>query len=229
MVQNYDEFCEELLEVGFSMAGGNAKGIYAVVPFDWKANDLYDTSVKWHTGEAETDPWEWRMRVLEERDDMAYAKVFFQASGFITKEWYPYFYAVRRQGESIEEAYEEGTISQTAKKIYDIISQGEIALHDVKRVGGFRKEDNSKFDRAVVELQMRMYITMCGRMEKRNKYGEVYGWSGTVFTTVEDFWEKRGLDLPDLDSKSSYEKICEQIKKVNPEAMQKKIDKFIWG
>ena len=229
MVQNYDEFCEELLAVGFSMAGGNAKGIYAVVPFDWKANGLYDTSVKWHTGDAATDPWEWRMRVLEERDDIAYAKVFFQASGFIMKEWYPYFYAVRRQGESLEEAYEEGTISQTAKKIYDIISKGEIALQDVKRIGGFCKEDNSKFDRAVVELQMRMYITMCGRMEKRNKYGEVYGWSGTVFTTVEDFWKKRGLDLLDLDPKSSYEKICEQIKKVNPEAMQKKIDKFIWG
>ena len=96
-------------------------------------------------------------------------------------------------------------------------------------MGGFTKEDNSKFDRAVVELQMRMFITMCGRVQKVNKYGEVYGWSGTVFTTVEDFWEKRGLDLPDLDPKESYEKICEQIKKINPEAQQKKIDKFIRG
>ena len=229
MVQNYSDFCEELLAAGFSMAGGNAKGIYAVVPFDWKANDVFDTPVRWHTGEPETDPWEWRMRVLEERDDIAYAKVFFQASGFISKEWYPYFYAVRRNGETIEEAYEEGTVSQIAKRIYDIIAKGEIALHDVKCVGGFTKEDNSKFDRAVVELQMRMFITMCGRVQKVNKYGEVYGWSSTVFTTVEDFWEKRGLDLPDLDPKESYEKICEQIKKINPEAQQKKIDKFIRG
>ena len=76
MVQNYSDFCEELLAAGFSMAGGNAKGIYAVVPFDWKANDVFDTPVRWHTGEPETDPWEWRMRVLEERDDIAYAKVF---------------------------------------------------------------------------------------------------------------------------------------------------------
>jgi len=229
MVQNYSDFCEELLAAGFSMAGGNSKGIYAVVPFDWKANDVFDTPVRWHTGEPETDPWEWRMRVLEERDDIAYAKVFFQASGFISKEWYPYFYAVRRNGETIEEAYEEGTVSHIAKRIYDIIAKGEIALHDVKRVGGFTKEDNAKFDRAVVELQMRMFITMCGRVQKVNKYGEVYGWSSTVFTTVEDFWEKRGLDLPDLNPKESYEKICEQIKKINPEAQQKKIDKFIRG
>ena len=73
------KLCEELLAAGFSMAGGNSKGIYAVVPFDWKANDVFDTPVRWHTGEPETDPWEWRMRVLEERDDIAYAKVFFQA------------------------------------------------------------------------------------------------------------------------------------------------------
>ena len=56
MIQNYSDFCNELLAAGFSMAGGNSKGIYAVVPFDWKANDVFDTPVRWHTGEPETDP-----------------------------------------------------------------------------------------------------------------------------------------------------------------------------
>lgn len=36
MVNSFCEFCEELLKCGFSMGGGNAKGIYAVIPFDWK-------------------------------------------------------------------------------------------------------------------------------------------------------------------------------------------------
>ena len=47
------------------------------------------------------------MRVLEERTDIAYSKVFFKTSGFITREWYPYFYAVRRNGESFEEVYRD--------------------------------------------------------------------------------------------------------------------------
>lgn len=229
MIHNFEDFCRELSECGFSMGGGNAKGIYAVIPYDWKEQEYVDSPVKWHTGDPETDPWEWRMRVLEERDDMAYGKVFFKTSGFITKDWYPYFYAVRRRGETFEEAYENGTISQMAKRIYEIISGGEIAFHEIKRLGGFCKENNSQFERAIVELQMRMFITMCGRAQKINRYGEAYGWSSTVFATVEDFWEKRGISLPDLDPATSYEKIRAQIMKLNPEAEQKKIDKFIRG
>ena len=229
MIHNFADFCKELSECGFSMGGGNDKGIYAVIPYGWEEQEDIDSPVKWHTGDPETDPWEWRMRVLEERDDIAYAKVFFKTSGFITKEWYPYFYAVRRNRETFEEAYENGTMSQMAKRIYEIISDGEVAFHEIKQLGGFSREDNARFERAIVELQMRMYITMCGRAPKRNKYGEAYGWSSTVFTTVEDFWEKRGLDLPDLDPKESYEKICEQIEKINPDSQQKKIDKFIRG
>lgn len=160
MIRNFADFCKELSECGFSMGGGNAKGIYAVVSYDWKEQEFSDSPVKWHTGDPETDPWEWRMRVLEERNDIAYAKVFFKTSGFITKEWYPYFYAVRRNGDTFEEAY---------------------------------------------------------------------GWSSTVFTTVEDFWEKRGISLPDLDSAESYEKIRTQILRLNPDAEQKKIAKFIKG
>lgn len=229
MIQNFGDFCNELLKCGFSMGGGNAKGIYAVIPYDWKEQESIDTPIKWHSGNPETDPWEWRMRVLEERDDIAYSKIFFRTSGYITKEWYPYFYAVRRKGESFEEAYESGTISQMAKRIYDIISGGEVAFHEIKQLGGFRREDNSKFERAIVELQMRMFITMCGRTQKINKYGEAYGWNSTVFITTEDFWEKRGGILPDLSFTESYDRIKMQILKLNPDAEQKKIDKFIRG
>ena len=129
MINNFSDFCNALLECGFSMGGGSAKGIYAIIPYDWKEQEFMDTPIKWHTGDAESDPWEWRMRVLEERDDIAYSKVFFRTSGFITKEWYPYFYAVRRKGETFEEAYESGTISQTAKRIYNIVAGNEVALH----------------------------------------------------------------------------------------------------
>ena len=37
------------------------------------------------------------------------------------------------------------------------------------------------------------------------------------------------MDADTTRTKESYEKICEQIKKINPEAQQKKIDKFIRG
>lgn len=229
MIRNFDDFCRELNISGFSMGGGNAKGIYAVIDFDWTSQGNLDTPVRWHCGDPEIDPWEWRMRVLEERDDIAYSKVFFKTSGFITKEWYPYFYAVRRNGESFEDAYERGAISNTAKRIYEIVSEGYVALHEIKALGGFRKEEKAQFDRAMLELQMGMFITMTGRQQKKNKFGIEYGWNSTVFTTVENFWAERGFEIPELDAEESYEKIRQQILRLNPAAEEKIIRKFILG
>lgn len=95
-IQNYNDFVTALLSNGFSVGGGNSEGIYALISWSWDENPPYDTPVRWHTGDPETDPWEWRIRVLDERNDIAYAKLFFNKSGYITKEWYPYFLAVRR-------------------------------------------------------------------------------------------------------------------------------------
>lgn len=229
MIQNFADFCRELHLCGFSMGGGNAKGIFALIDYDWSNQDLLDTPVKWHCGDPEVDPWEWRMRVLEERSDIAYAKVFFKTSGYITKEYYPYFYAVRRNGESLEDAYERGAVSHTAKRIYDIVSDGYVALHEIKALGGFGKADKAQFDKALVELQMGLFITMTGSRQKKNKYGMEYGWNSTVFTTVEHFWEARGFALPVLDAEESYEKIRRQILRLNPAAAEKIIWKFIHG
>ena len=155
--------------------------------------------------------------------------MFFKTSGFITRGWYPYFYAVRRNGETFEDAYERGGISNTAKRIYDIVRDGYVALHEIKALGGFGKEEKSQFDRAMVELQMEMFITMTGRKQKKNKYGIEYGWNSTVFTTVENFWAERDFEIPELDAEESYEKIRRQILLLNPTAEEKIIRKFIKG
>ncbi len=229
MIRNFEDFCGALQQCGFSMGGGNAKRIFALIDYDWLEQDLLDTPVKWHCGDPETDPWEWRMRVLEERTDIAYAKVFFKTSGFIAKAWYPYFYAVRRQGESFAEAYDRGGVSHTAKRIYEIVCRGEAALHEIKALGSFQKADKASFDRALVELQMGMFLTMTGRKQKKNKYGMEYGWNSTVFTTVERFWAERGFEIPPLDPVESYGKIRQQILLLNPQAEEKTIRKFILG
>lgn len=229
MISSFEDFCQELHRCGFSMGGGNAKGIFALIPYDWTNQDAIDTPVKWHCGDPEVDPWEWRMRVLEERTDIAYAKFFFKTSGFITKEWYPYFYAVRRDGETLQDAYEDGKISRAAKRIYDIVLEGHVALHEIKALGGFRKEYKASFDRAMVELQMGMYITMTGRRQKRNRFGEEYGWNSTVFTTVENFWSDRGVTLSELNAAESYERIRQQVYLLNPSADEKTVRKFIMG
>jgi len=230
-LKNYSDFITTLLDSGFSMGGGNDEGIFAVVPFSWTESPRYETPVRWHTGDPETDPWEWRIRVLDERDDIAYSKLFFRKSGYITKEWYPYFFAVRRNGMSFEEEYANGTISQPAKRIYNAIKDHEVLpLHAIKELAGFGKDEKSHFERALVDLQMKMYITMCGRQQKISQQGNEYGWSSTVFCQTESFFcEDVFQKANKISSTEAFTIIKEQIYDLNPEAQEKKIIKFIRG
>lgn len=231
MIQNYNDFVVALLECGFSMGGGNNDGVYAVIPWGWQAPPPYDTPVRWHTGDPETDPWEWRMRVLDERKDIAYSKLFFNKSGYITREWYPCFLAARRGVLTADEAYYDGTLGQYAKRIYDLIQDnGTLPVHAIKQLGGFSKEDKSPFERGLVELQMKLLITTCGRQQKVSEAGEAYGWSSTVFCTTEQFWgDEVFREAADIGQDAAIERIMAQIYCLNPDAQQKRAMKFIKG
>jgi len=224
MINSFDDFVKKLLDVGFTMGGGNSEGIYAVIPWNWNEEAPHDSPIAWHTGNPETDPWEWRIRVLRERDDIAYAKVFNKKSGFITKEWYPHFLSVRRGDSTFEEAYADGLISNFAKRIYETVCEnGTIAADIIKQKAGFSKEDKSGFDKALIELQMKMYITICGEQKLK-------AWPSNVFCTTEHFWGEEVFEKSQaLYPKDAYEQIKQQILKINPAALDKKIKKFIPG
>ncbi len=228
-IHHYAEFVDGLLASGFSMGGGNPEGIFSLIPWNWNQDPPYETPVRWHTGDPETDPWEWRMRVLDERDDIAYAKVFFRKSGFITRDWYPLFLAVRRGDRSFEEQYLAGHISHDAKRIYEILAGGEsLPVHDLKQSAGFGPGGQSAFDRALVELQMGLFITMSGRRQKISTRGEFYGWSSTVFCTTETFWgDSVFLEAAAIRRDDAVDQISEQILRLNPAAAPRRISRFI--
>lgn len=230
-IYSYGDFVEGLLAAGFALGGSNAESIYTLVPWDWREQPPYDTPVRWHTGDPETDPWEWRMRVLTERDDIAYGKVFFKKSGYITRAWYPYFLAARRQGRTLFEAYEEGQVSREAKRVYEaLLAADSLPAHELKRRAGFSSQEKAPFERALTELQMRLYITVCGRQQKRSQTGEGYGWPSAAFCTAERFWGC-GLfrEADALSPREAEEAIARQVYRLNPEAPPKKVQKFIRG
>ena len=231
MIYNFNDFVASLLAAGFSMGGSNSEGVHAIIPWNWNEEPPYDTPVRWHTGDLETDPWEWRMRVLEERDDIAYAKLFFKKSGFITREWYPYFLAARRGNKSFCEAYAAGTISHAAKRIYDVVQAHHVLpMPAIKAIAGFGREDKSLFDRALTELQMKMYLTICDIYYKISQTGEEYGFSSTVFCTTELFWGEDMLNkTANISEKEAIEAITERILSLNESARREKIIKFIKG
>ena len=171
------------------------------------------------------------LALAEERRDIAYAKVFFRKSGYIARDWYPYFIAARRGHTSLEDEYGNGGISQYARRIYAVIEENRVVpLHVIKKLAGVEKEDKAQFERALVELQMKLYITMCGAQQKRSQVGEEYGWSSTVFCPTELFWGKEiEEEAAAITREVAIERIAEQVYRLNPQAEKKKIWKFITG
>lgn len=221
-ITNFKDFIAELRIAGFSIGGTNGDGIFSLC-------EQFGPGVEWHTGGTDTDPWEWRMRVLDECSDIAYAKLFFKKSGFITKEWYPYFLAVRRGDRELGEEYQEGRVSALEKRIYEAVSEYDsIPVHFLKKVIGIGREDGVKFERALTELQMRMYITMCGRQRKTSYLGEEYGWASTVFCTTDRFFGNEVMEeARQLTEIEATAKILERIQERNPNVNSKKAMKFI--
>ncbi|MCL2438301.1 MAG: hypothetical protein FWE26_02610 [Coriobacteriia bacterium] len=230
-IHSYDDFVKVLLAAGFSLGSGNDEGIYAILNWGWNEPPPYETPVQWYTGDPETDPCVWIDRILDERDDITYAKLLFKKSGFITREWAPFFLAARRGSVELSDAYEEGLISHSAKRIYDVVSAKEILpVEEIKRLGGFSREDKSKFDRALTELQMKLFISPCDRRYKVSQKGEEYGMPSTVFCTTRRFW---GDDLfkeaAQISTDEAAEKIKTQVLRLSPAAEDAKIKRFIFG
>ena len=230
MIKNYNDFIAALHKAGFSGAvGGKDDGVFGLFRYGWGAEE--ETGIRWHTDDPDTDPWQWRIRVLNEYNDIAYSKVFFRKAGYITKEWYPYFLAARRDGMAFEDEYSSGAFSHFAKRVYEAVAEnGCLSLQEIKRIAGFKREDTSKVESALIELQMKMYLTICEIGYKVSQKGEEYGFSYTVFRTAESFWGDVIFDrAANIDANEAVDKITERILTLSPSAHEKKIMKFIRG
>lgn len=228
MIRNYSEFGAELLKAGFSVASGsNDEGVVSLLTPRFSDHAV----LAWHTGNPDIDPWEWRIRVLDERNDIAYGKVFFRKAGYITREWYPYFLVARRNGQTFKEAYADGLYSQYAKRIFEtLLESGPLPLHEIKLNGGFHREDASRFDKALTDLQMGLFLTMCGRQQKISKTGEGYGWASMMYCTAEEFWPADVFDKAvNISPEEAEAAITERVFQLNPNADKKNIQRFIYG
>jgi hypothetical protein len=226
MIRNYQDFLTTLLAAGFAMAGGRSEGIYAVVPFSWTDRPQDETSIRWHTGDPDTDPWVWRMRVLAERTDIAYGKFFFRKGGYITRDWYPFFLAARRDGRDFESAYRMGTISREARQIYQAIRErGRLPMHELRRQTGLK---GALAERALVDLQMGLFVTVCGEAQKVSPQGAPCGWASTVLCTGDQFWGEAVLaEAARLTRQEAVDQITSRILLLNPQANARQIERFI--
>lgn len=220
VICSYADFAAALQACGLTMGGENDEGVFSLCA-------CFAPEIRWHTGNPETDPWEWRMRVLEEGGNAAYAKLFFKKSGYVARPWYPALFALRRGSKNPEALLGENPV---ARRIYTLVRDNtSLPLHLIKQLGAFAPEERKVFDRELTRLQGQMLLTMCGRAQKQSQTGESYGWSSTCFTTPEHFFPEEARQGAALDPKEALDSLTSHLLTLNPAADRKKINKFLVG
>ena len=112
----------------------------------------------WWTGDPEQDPWEWR-EIIAATGEVAYGKFFHNKTGFISREWFPYFANARRDGYDFDAAWDDGLMQRRYKDIMDLCEDG--GLHpgfELKPAAGFGKGGHKNFEGCITALQMKTYL-----------------------------------------------------------------------
>jgi hypothetical protein len=219
ILTQYENFAEIVDTIGFMPFSKNS------INFLNLSEDLTKPE-QWHT-DLTSDPWPWRVKI-ETDHRAAYAKLFDKKPGFISLEWYPIFLAARRKRRVFEDFYHDGLLSNYAKQIYLLFEKYDVlATHEIKGLCNFTKETNSKYEAAMLELQMYMLLTTNGMKQKISAEGDTYGWPATAYSTVEFWAGKELIDESDqINPKTAADEILSRIFDVVPDADQKKVLRF---
>lgn len=219
-LSTYQEFAQALESAGFMTLSRNPLGI----------PNLSVTTLpeQWHTG-LDTDPWQWKSRVVMEKR-AAYAKLFFGSPSFVTAQWYPVLLAVRRTG-TFEEAWENGVVSAEARRIYDLFSDRKVlAVHEIKRMAGFSKASAGKYESAMAALQAGMWLTVSGMTRMATADGRPHSWPVTEYMRVEDWaWPGTMEQAEKLTRQEAVQQITERILQINPDADSRAMNRFLFG
>lgn len=180
LLMNYREFIHRVNELGYMPFAPILPGMPSL--------SGETPPEQWHTGDPETDPWQWKDRAVEEKQ-LAFGCVLGGNKGFISGRLYPYFHAAFHPDEEMEERRDAGLVSQTVWQLWQIFQRG--ATPDTgeirKMMGVTKKQGAAKIDNAIKELQREFYITVVGNRRKLNKLGEPYGWAANTYDTVENW------------------------------------------
>jgi hypothetical protein len=162
---------------------------------------------QWHTGDEDTDPWQWKDRAAAEKH-LAFGNIVGGHKGFISQKLYPLFYSACRPDGTIEERYRSGYVKKTVLDVYQLFESGNsLDTGDIRKQMGVTKKDGaSAVDGAIVTLQKEFYITVCGNRRKVSFDGLEYGWPANTYCLV-DSWAGDWLKEPLLSTAEARAKI----------------------
>ncbi len=199
MLKTYDEFIARVSELGyFPFYGRFIAGMPTIADETLEA--------QWHTGDEETDPWQWKDRAAKERK-LAFGCILGGYKGFVSQRFYPLFYAACHPAETVEERYANGELSQSAYMLYQLFEGGgELSTADIRKAAGTSKKNGAtRTDAAMKHLQKEYLVTVCGNRRRVSLDGQEFGWPANTYCLVTEWapkgWLDGAADIPARDAR----------------------------
>ena len=222
MLRTYAEFLECAEERGvLAFSGAFLDGFPKL--------DTLTARDQWFTGNAETDPWQWRDRAAAEKH-LAFGNILGGKKGFISKTLYPLYYSACRPDGTPADHYKTGNVKKVVLDVYRLFENGnELDTGEIRRLMNVsKKEGASAVDSALVKLQSEFYITVSGNRRKRSAAGEEYGWPANTYRLADD-WAADWLKEPLLPTDEARAAILAHCAALNSNIDVKKLERLLFG
>ncbi|GAA0371916.1 hypothetical protein [Bacillus horti] len=174
----------------------------------------------WHTG-TEFDPWRWRTRFAAD-GHAAYGKFLKKKAVFISRKIFPYVQEILGSERAISARYKDGMVTEPAVRLFDIIQEEPgVETRALRLKAGLQNKDSKKrYDHGINELQGSLDIVIAGVSEKKNRLGDISGWSSTSFQTAEQWMQENRIKRSQVGEEKAREKLYSHLEAVcQPEAI----------
>ncbi len=203
-ITTYQDFIDQVNQLGFLPMSGLAPGLPAL-------GDLTPDG-SWHTGDPDTDPWQWKDRAAREKK-LAYGCILNGQKGFVASHLYAAFYTAFHPPEPMPVRWSEGTLDRTTWSLWNLFEeQGVVNTFEAHRLmaGSPSGSSSSRVDSRLQALQAAYYITGAGNARKVSRAGQEYGWPAMRYQRVLD-WAPEGWlsDAPGMRVNEAWEIILD--------------------
>jgi hypothetical protein len=173
----YEDFLDRVDELGFMVLSPLMPGLASL--------SAETPGRLWHTGDRETDPWQWKDRAAEEKR-LAYGCILGGYRGFVAERMYAVFYTACHPPEIMPDRWAAGVVSQSTWQLWQLFERRvSLDTSDVRReMGVSPKNGASRVDGSLRELQQHFYITVAGSRRKIGGDGQPYGWPASIFQRI---------------------------------------------
>lgn len=180
LLNSYSEFITRVIELGFMPLSDIIPGLPSV-SHETREN-------QWHTGDPDTDPWQWKDRAATEKQ-LAFGCLLGGNKGFIAPRMYPYFRQAFQLKTDLEEVWMSGMLRPAVWEVWKYFEpdgmQSTSEIHRAWKASG--KRGTAAADGALRELQMLFLVTVAGNRQRQDRFGQPFGWPSLLYGKTEEW------------------------------------------